>query len=209
MQTRCRIKICGITRKEDAFAAADLGADALGFVFYGASPRNIDPAEARGIIGSLPPFVTTVGLFVNPDRATVSAVLSEIKLDLLQFHGEEPAEFCASFGVPYLKAVRMKPDLNLLQYTVSYPGAAGILVDSFVDGLAGGTGTTFDWARIPADLGKPLVLSGGLSPDNVGTAIAAIRPWAVDVSSGVEAGKGIKDKTKMARFIQGVRNAAA
>ena len=209
MLTTCRIKICGITRKEDAFAAAELGADALGFVFYGPSPRNIDPAKARGIIESLPPFVTTVGLFVNPDRAHVDAVLSEIKLDMLQFHGEEPAEFCASFGVPYLKAVRMKPDLNLLQYAVSYHGAAGILVDSFVEGIAGGTGTTFDWARIPADLGKPLVLSGGLSPENVATAIAAVRPWAVDVSSGVEAGKGIKDKTKMARFIQGVRHAAA
>lgn len=194
---------------EDALAAAELGADALGFVFYAASPRNISPADACGIIQALPPFVTTVGLFVNADRASVSAVLSEIKLDLLQFHGEEPAGYCASFGVPYLKAVRMKPELNLLQYEASYSGAAGILVDSFVDGMAGGTGTTFDWARIPAELHKPLVLSGGLSPDNVGNAIAAIKPWAVDVSSGVEAGKGIKDKTKMARFIEGVRNAAA
>lgn len=209
MQTRCRIKICGVTRREDALAAAELGADALGFVFYGPSPRHIDPAAARGIIQSLPPFVTTVGLFVNADYASVIAVLSALQLDLLQFHGDEPAEFCASFGVPYLKAVRMKPGLNLLQYADSYPGAAGILVDSFVDGMAGGTGTPFDWARIPAELGKPLVLSGGLSPDNVGAAIAAVRPWAVDVSSGVEAAKGIKDKTKMARFIEGVRNAAA
>lgn len=209
MQTRCRIKICGITRRKDALAAADLGADALGFVFYSPSPRTIDTADARRIIKSLPPFVTTVGLFVNAERARVHTVLSEIKLDLLQFHGEESPEFCASFGMPYLKAVRMKPDLNLVQYTVSYHGAAGILVDSFVDGIAGGTGTTFDWTRIPADLGKPLVLSGGLNPENVGTAIALVRPWAVDVSSGVEAGKGIKDKIKMARFIQGVRNAVA
>lgn len=208
-QPRCRIKICGITRSADALEAARLGADALGFVFYAASPRNIDSNAAREIVAALPPFVTTVGLFVDADAKAIDAVLAKVRLDLLQFHGSESATFCAGFGVPYLKAVRMKPGLNLLQYAAAYASAAGILVDSYVEGVAGGTGTTFDWARIPRQLGKPLVLSGGLDPDNVNAAIATVGPWAVDVSSGVEAAKGIKDSAKMARFIQGVRDATA
>lgn len=209
MQAPCRIKICGITRSEDALEAARLGADALGFVFYAPSARATDSATARHIISALPPFVTTVALFVDADAAAVRAVLNNVKIDLLQFHGNEDAQFCTSFGLPYLKAVRMAPEVNLLQYAVSHPGAAGILVDSYVEGVAGGTGATFDWARIPSNFGRPIVLSGGLDADNVGAAIARVRPWAVDVSSGVEAGKGIKDKTKMARFIEGVRNATA
>lgn len=209
MQAPCRVKICGITRGEDALAAARLGADALGFVFYAASPRAVDALTARNIIASLPPFVTAVGLFVDADASAVANVLRHVHLDLLQFHGQEPPEYCAQFGLPYLKAVRMKPGLNLLQYVSSYTGAAGILVDSYVEGVAGGTGATFDWDRIPRELDTPLVLSGGLDSDNVVAAIAAVQPWAVDVSSGVEASKGIKDPTKMASFIQGVRNATA
>lgn len=209
MQAPCRVKICGITRGEDALAAARLGADALGFVFYAASPRAVDALNARNIIASLPPFVTTVGLFVDADASAVANVLRHVRLDLLQFHGQEAPEYCAQFGLPYLKAVRMKPGLNLLQYMSSYTGAAGILVDSYVEGIAGGTGATFDWDRIPRELDTPLVLSGGLDSDNVVAAIAAVQPWAVDVSSGVEASKGIKDPTKMASFIQGARNATA
>lgn len=209
MHARCRVKICGITRAEDALEAARLGADAIGLVFYAASPRYIDVGVAKQIIAALPPFVTTVGLFVDANATAVANILGRIHLDLLQFHGSETAEFCAQFGLPYLKAVRMKPDLNLLQYVSSYAGAAGILVDSYVEGVAGGTGATFDWDRIPCGMNAPLVLSGGLDAGNVGAAIAAAQPWAVDVSSGVEASKGIKDAAKMAGFIQGVRNATA
>lgn len=206
---RTRVKICGITREDDALAAARLGADALGFVFFPPSPRNVETQRAAEIAAIVPPFVTRVGLFVDAETEFVTTVLSQLRLDLLQFHGEETPAYCAQFGVPYIKAVRMKPDLDLLQYAVSHRAAAGLLLDSYVEGVAGGTGTTFDWQRVPREIDLPLILSGGLDADNVAAAIEAVKPWAVDVSSGVESAKGIKDAEKMARFFEGVRNATA
>lgn len=206
---RTRVKICGITREDDALAAARLGADALGFVFFPPSPRNVETQRAAEIAAIVPPFVTRVGLFVDAETEFVTTVLSQLRLDLLQFHGEETPAYCAQFGVPYIKAVRMKPDLDLLQYAVSHRAAAGLLLDSYVEGVSGGTGTTFDWQRVPREIDLPLILSGGLDADNVAAAIEAVKPWAVDVSSGVERAKGIKDAEKMARFFEGVRNATA
>jgi len=202
-----RVKICGITRPEDALAAVRLGADAIGLVFYAKSPRHVSPQQALEITRVLPPFVSTVGLFVNPAPAEVEVVLQTLHLDLLQFHGEEPAELCRRFRVPYLKAVRVKPGLDLVQYAASYGDARGLLLDAFVEGAHGGTGQSFDWGLIPAGLPLPVVLSGGLDAANVAAAIRQVRPWAVDVSSGVESAKGIKDAARMAAFMQGVRNA--
>lgn len=204
---RTRIKICGITRSEDARDAADLGADAIGLVFYPPSPRNLVPERARAIVDSVPPFVSVVGLFVNPSREHVESVLRCCPLGLLQFHGDETPDFCAGFGVPYIKAARVRPDADLVQYMTPYRAAQGWLLDAYNDKLYGGTGESFDWALIPAGLTRPVVLSGGLSPDNVTAAIRQCRPWAVDVSSGVEATKGIKDAAKIAAFIAGVKNA--
>lgn len=200
-----RSKICGITRIEDGLAAAQYGADAIGLVFYPPSPRHVSTAQAVAIAAALPPFVTTVGLFVNPDAADVRAVLSALRLDLLQFHGDETPAFCASFGVPYLKAVRVKPGVDLLQYAIHFRGAKGLLLDAFVEGKAGGTGESFDWKLIPDDLPLPVILSGGLDPANVKAAIEWVKPWAVDVSSGVEASKGIKDAARIAAFMREVR----
>lgn len=208
-----RVKICGITRNEDALACAQAGADAIGLVFYPPSPRYVGVTQARQIAEALPPFVSTVGLFVNPTRETVRAVLDEMHLDLLQFHGDETPEFCAGFGVSWLKAVRVKPGLDLVQYAIRYRQAKGLLLDAFVEGTPGGTGSTFDWSLIPPGLSLPMVLSGGLDPANVAQAIRRVRPWAVDVSSGVEAQKGIntlkgiKDAAKIAAFMEGVRSA--
>ena len=202
-----RVKICGITRVEDAQTVARSGADALGLVFYAKSPRHVDVDRARSILDSLPPFVTSVALFVNPDRAEVEAVLQALPIDLLQFHGEETADFCGSFGRPYLKAVRVRQGVDLVKYAASYPDARGLLLDAYVEGQAGGTGESFDWKLIPRDLPLPVVLSGGLHAGNVAAGIRQVRPWAVDVSSGVEAAKGIKDAAKIAAFMQGVRNA--
>jgi phosphoribosylanthranilate isomerase len=207
-----RIKICGITRLDDALAACRAGADALGFVFYPPSPRHIEPAAARSIVDALPPFVTTVGLFVDAEAAFVAQVLDEARLDLLQFHGEETPSFCASFARPYIKAVRMRPGADLLEYARRFSHARGLLLDAFVSGSHGGTGTRFDWSLIPAGVSLPIVLSGGLDPDNAGEAIARVRPWAVDVSSGVEAlggQKGVKDPRRVQEFISRVRDADA
>lgn len=201
------VKICGITRGDDALAAARLGAHALGFVFYAKSPRHIASERAADIIRNLPPFVTTVGLFVNPDADEVVRVLDQVPLDLVQFHGEEPPVFCAQFAVPYIKAARVRPDLDLLQYAQHYGAARGLLLDAFDERAYGGTGTGFDWSLIPRELPLPVILSGGLNPANVADAIRRVGPWAVDVSSGVEASPGIKDARKMAEFFQGVRNA--
>lgn len=203
-----RAKICGITRVADGLACARHGADAIGLVFYPPSPRHVALAQAHEIARALPPFVTTVALFVNPSVAEVEAVLRGVRPDVLQFHGDEAPEFCRSFGVPWLKAVRVKAGLNLVEYATRYSGAQGLLLDAYIEGQAGGTGQSFDWALIPADLPLPLVLSGGLGPENVGEAIRRVKPWAVDVSSGVEAAKGIKDEVKIAAFMQGVRNGA-
>ena len=202
-----RVKICGITRIEDGLAAAATGADAIGLVFYDRSPRNVLPALAAEISAALPPFVTRVALFVNPTGDAVEAVLRQVRPDVLQFHGEESPDFCRGFGMPYLKAARVKPGVDLLQFATSHADAQGLLLDAWHEDAHGGTGERFDWALIPPDLPRPVILAGGLHPGNVAEAIRATRPWAVDVSSGVEAAKGIKDAAKMASFIKEVRNA--
>ena len=201
------IKICGITRSEDALAAARYGAHAIGFVFYVKSPRYIVPAHVGEIMRVLPPFVTSVGLFVDAPARVVTQTLAAARLDMLQFHGDELPVYCRQFGVPYLKALRVKPGLDLLQCAHDYHDAKALLLDAHVDGTYGGTGATFDWALIPQNLPLPVVLSGGLTPENVTAAIQTVKPWAVDVSSGVEQSKGIKDAAKIAAFVTGVRHA--
>jgi phosphoribosylanthranilate isomerase len=196
-----------MTSPRDAQAAARLGADAIGLVFYEPSPRCVTVAQARAIADSVPPFVSRVALFVNPHAAQVQAALDGCRIDLLQFHGEEDPAFCAGFGVPYMKAVRVRKGLNLLECLLPYGAAAGWLLDAYRPDYYGGTGETFDWGIIPTGLGRPVVLSGGLTVANVAEAVRRVRPWAVDVSSGVEATKGVKDADKIAAFIQGVRNA--
>ncbi|MGA8054825.1 MAG: phosphoribosylanthranilate isomerase [Burkholderiales bacterium] len=204
---RTRIKICGTTSARDALAAANLGADAIGLVFYPPSPRSVSIEQAREIIAVLPPFIVPVALFVDPEPHEVERVLARCRVGLLQFHGDESPELCARFGVPYLKALRVRPGVNLIQSLTPYADAAGWLLDAYQEGTYGGTGHAFDWNLIPPDLARPLVLSGGLAPENVARAVRRVRPWAVDVSSGVESTKGIKDADKVARFIAGVRNA--
>ena len=201
------VKICGITRPEDALAAARAGAHATGLVFYAGSPRHVAPARAAEIIRVLPPFVTVVGLFVDPQAEEVRATLAQAPVGLLQFHGAEAPAFCRQFKRPYLKAVRVKPGVDLLQYARDYHDAKALLLDNFVEGLHGGSGTVFDWSLIPRGLPLPVILSGGLTPENVMDAVRRVRPSAVDVSSGVESAKGIKDAAKIAAFIKGVRNA--
>ncbi len=205
---RTRIKICGITRTEDLRCAVDAGADAIGLVFYPPSRRYLEAAAAAQLLRRLPAFVTAVGLFVNEDAARVEALLRVLPLQLLQFHGDEDEAYCAGFGLPYIKAARVKPGLDLLEYARSFASARALLLDAHVDSY-GGSGKTFDWTLIPADLPMPLVLSGGLHPGNVGQALATVRPWAVDVSSGVEAAPGLKDAEKLARFVAEVRKADA
>ncbi|MHB1374999.1 MAG: phosphoribosylanthranilate isomerase [Thauera sp.] len=204
--SRTRIKICGLTRPQDVRAAVESGADAIGLVFYPPSPRAVSIEQAAELVALLPPFVTSVGLFVNPAQEAVEAVLSRVPLQLLQFHGDESESDCARYGRPWIKAARMRPGVDLLEFSTFHPRASGILVDAFVDGYGGG-GQTFDWSLIPQGFGRPLVLSGGLDADNVTEAVRRIRPWAVDVSSGVESAKGIKDAAKIAAFIAGVRHA--
>ena len=198
--SRTRIKICGLTRASDVAAAVQAGADALGLVFYAKSPRHIELSAAEKLVRAMPPFVSVVGLFVNPTADEVRAVLTRIPLSVLQFHGEESAEFCAQFGLPYLKAIRVRRDVDLLQCAAEFSGAQGLLLDAFVEGTHGGTGAAFDWQLIPAKLPLPIILSGGLHAGNVAEAIKQVRPYAVDVSSGVESGKGIKDAAKIAAF---------
>lgn len=204
---RVRVKICGITRPQDALAAAHLGADAIGLVFYPASPRAVSIEAANAIIDVLPPFVCKVGLFVNATPDEISRILNEVALDLLQFHGDEKPEQCTGYSKPFIKAVRMQDNVDLNAVANRYADAGALLLDSFVEGLHGGTGQVFDWSRIPANPGKPLILAGGLTPANVATAINNVRPYAVDVSGGVESAKGIKDAQKIAEFIKEVRNA--
>jgi phosphoribosylanthranilate isomerase len=204
---RTRVKICGITSPRDAQAASRLGADAIGLVFYEPSPRYVTVEQARAIADSVPPFVSRVALFVNPTAASVRAVLDGAKIDLLQFHGEEDPAFCAGFGIPYLKALRVRKGLNLLECLSPFRGAAGWLLDAYRPDYYGGTGETFDWGVIPAGLERPVVLSGGLTVANVAEAVRRVRPWAVDVSSGVESTRGVKDADRIAAFIEGVRNA--
>ena len=201
---RTRIKICGITRPQDGQEAARLGADAIGLVFYAPSPRAVNIEQARAICDALPPFVTRVGLFVNAARDEINKVLAEVPLDLLQFHGNETQADCVGFERPYLKALRMAPNMDVVAETEGHSQAAGILLDSYEAGVPGGTGQTFDWTRVPTKVKQPVILAGGLTPQNVATAIERVRPYAVDVSGGVEAAKGIKDKDKMTAFINEV-----
>ena len=201
------IKICGITRTEDALAVAHSGANAIGLVFYAPSPRYVTPLKAAELMRALPPFVMSVGLFVDAPANEVTQILAQVRVDLLQFHGDESPAYCRQFGVPYLKALRVRPGMDLLQYARDYHDAKALLLDAYVEGTPGGTGATFDWALIPKNLPLPVVLSGGLTAENVTAALQAVRPWAVDVSSGVESSKGIKDAAKIAAFVTGVRNA--
>jgi len=203
---RTRVKICGITRSEDAQAAARAGADAIGLVFYPPSPRCLQLEQALNLRNAVPPFVSAVALFVNPPAEQVRAVLERVRPSMLQFHGEESGEFCAQFGVPYVKACRVKPGIDLLEYLRPFSGAAGWLLDSHVEEY-GGVGESFDWSLVPAQRMRPLILSGGLTRENVRDAVRRVRPWAVDVSSGVESAKGIKDAARIAAFIAEVRNA--
>ena len=203
-----RTKICGITLMEDARCAVKHGADAIGFVFWERSTRYISPAEAGAIVAALPPFVTIVGVHVDPTAEWVEETIATAGLNLLQFHGDEPPEFCRQFSLPYLKAVRVRAGLDLLQYATRYAGATGaqgLLLDTYVEGEPGGTGHAFDWELVPGNLPLPLILSGGLHAGNVTRAVRVAQPWGVDVSSGVEAAKGIKDPEKIAAFMQGVR----
>ena len=202
---RTRIKICGIREPLHARLAADHGADAVGLVFYKPSPRYVTPEQALKVIAALPPFVMAVGLFVDAPAEEVREVLAKVPLDVLQFHGDETPAFCASFGKPYVRAVRMEPGTDLVEYARRFAGAKALLLDAHVPGQPGGTGRTFDWAGIPRDLPIPLILSGGLTIENVGRAVREVRPWAVDVSSGVEAGRGAKDPQKIVDFIRSVR----
>ncbi|MBW8371545.1 MAG: phosphoribosylanthranilate isomerase [Thiobacillus sp.] len=203
-----RVKICGITRLQDLHAACKAGADALGFVFYEKSPRHLTIAAAAALVRELPPFVQTVGLFVDAEPAFIESVLQAVPLDLLQFHGDETPADCARFGRPYIKAVRVNRDTDLLKYAADFDTARGLLLDAYVPGVPGGTGECFDWSLIPSNLPKPVILSGGLTPDNVADAVQQVRPWAVDVSSGVEVTKGIKDAQKVAQFIAKAKEAS-
>jgi phosphoribosylanthranilate isomerase len=204
---RTRVKICGITSVADGLAAARHGADAIGLIFYPPSPRLVSPARAREIAAGLPPFVARVAVFVNPVEAEVDAAIRACRPDLLQFHGEERPEFCRRFGVPYLRAARVRDGVDLLEFLSPFSDAAGWLLDAFRQELYGGTGEAFDWDLIPHGLQRPLVLSGGLDAGNVGNAIRRVKPWAVDVSSGVESAKGVKDERRIAAFMEVVRNA--
>ena len=201
---RVKAKICGITRLDDALAAVAAGAHALGFVFYPPSPRYLTPPEAREIIVRLPPFITRVGLFVDADPAFIRAVLETVPLDVIQFHGEEDPGFCVGFGRPYIKAVRMKPGIDLHKLCARYATASALLLDGYSQAAPGGTGTSFDWNTVPLDLPRPIILAGGLTVANVRQAIIACRPYAVDVSSGVERAKGTKDNHAIKEFMQEV-----
>lgn len=205
---RTRIKVCGFTREADLDGALALGVDAVGFVLYPPSPRAVTVARAAELARHVPPFVTRVGLFVNEDAATVEQAAREAALDLLQFHGDESAEYCERFGLPWIKAVRVRPETDLLECADRFRGARALLLDAWSEAW-GGSGKRFDWSLIPPSLPMPLILSGGLDPDNVAEAVRNIRPSAVDVSSGVESAKGIKDVARVAAFISGVEHGEA
>ncbi len=204
---RTRVKICGITRAEDADSGVREGVDALGFMFWRASPRYIAPTAAGAIARKVGAFVTTVGVFVNPDAEDVRTAIAASGVNMLQFHGEEEPQFCAAFRLPFLKAFKVGAGVDLLKLVGRYDDASGWLFDAFDPKRVGGTGEVFDWALLPKNLSRPLVLSGGLHSGNVGEAIRRVCPFAVDVSSGVEVAKGVKDAAKIAAFVQGVRNA--
>ncbi|MCU7799344.1 MAG: phosphoribosylanthranilate isomerase [gamma proteobacterium symbiont of Lucinoma myriamae] len=200
-----RVKICGITNSEDAKFACDSGADAIGLVFYPPSPRCVSIKKALEVVNSLPPFITSVALFVNAQRQEIERVLDEVAIDLIQFHGDETEEFCASFKRPYIKAVRMKEGLDLYKVQNDYASARGLLLDTYKKGIPGGTGEAFNWDKVPHDLSLPVILAGGLVPENITQAIQQVKPYAVDVSGGVEASKGKKDRKKIIRFMESVK----
>ena len=201
---RTRIKICGITRAEDATAVVDAGADALGLVFYPPSPRAVDIAAAKIIVADVPAFVSVTALFVNPTVEEVQSVLDSVRIDLLQFHGDEEDAFCRQFNRPYIKALRVRQASDLVASCLRFPNALGILLDSYKPGVPGGTGETFDWSLVPATPPKPIILAGGLAPENVAAAIEQVATFAVDISGGVEAAKGIKDHGKINEFVKEV-----
>ena len=202
-----RSKICGITRIEDALAAVEQGADAIGLVFYAKSPRAVTVQQARMIVAALPPFVTTVGLFVDASRCELGEILDAVPLDLLQFHGDETPAECEGYHRPYIKALRVKPGDDVAAQVALYENASGVLLDTYVPGIPGGTGEAFDWSLVPEGLSKPVILAGGLTAENVAQAIAQVRPYAVDISGGVEVSKGIKDAAKIRAFMQAVKAA--
>ena len=205
--SRVRVKICGITRVEDALAAADAGVDAIGLNFYKPSPRYVQPQIAREICKALPAFINKVGLFVNETRELTDSVLAEVPLDTLQFHGDESPEYCAQFQLPYIKSVGVREGTDIDAATRRYDTASALLLDQFDRTRWGGTGETFDWALVPGVRTMPFVLAGGLNVANIASALAQVRPYAVDVSGGVERSRGIKDAAKMAAFIRGVMSA--
>ena len=203
---RTRVKICGITRIEDGLAAARAGADAIGLVFYPNSSRFVETEMAASIARAMPPFISKVALFVNATADEISAVLQQVPIDLIQFHGNECPEYCAGHGRPYIKAIRMKEGIDLLAERDRYDTACGLLVDSYVPGIPGGTGETFNWSLIPREIAGEIVLAGGLEPRNVHEAVTTVRPWGVDVSGGVEISGGIKDATAIQQFVTGVQH---
>jgi phosphoribosylanthranilate isomerase len=203
---RTRVKICGITRPEDGRDAAACGVDAIGLVFYEKSPRAVSIEQARTICEAMPPFVSVVGLFVNPEASQVAQVLGSVPIDLLQFHGKETAEFCGEFVRPYIKTIAMHKGQDTISAMAAYPVASGFLFDADLPDIHGGGGITFDWSQLPEGSSQPMILAGGLTPENVTDAIAQTRPYAVDVSSGVEISKGIKSADKIAAFMKGVHS---
>ncbi len=204
---RTRVKICGITRVEDAVSAVNAGADAIGLVFYAQSPRFVTIEQAQKIVAAIPPFVSVVGLFVNAPKTEIESISSQVHLDILQFHGDETSSECEQIKLPYYKAIRVKADTNLLQCEVEFNSAKALLLDAHSESAFGGTGQTFDWNLIPKNMTKPVILAGGLTAENVGLAIKQVQPYAVDVSGGVESTKRIKDVAKIAAFMRGVNNA--
>jgi phosphoribosylanthranilate isomerase len=200
---RTRVKICGITRPEDALDAAYLGADAIGLVFYAKSPRAVNIKQAQTIIQALPAFVTTVGLFVDADVNEVKNIINHLPLDILQFHGDEDPTYCSQFYRPYIKSLRVNESSNIETFAQQHHQAQAILLDTYVKGVKGGTGQAFNWQLVPKHCSQPLIIAGGLTPDNLPQVIQQLKPYAVDVSGGVEKAKGIKDKAKIAAFIKG------
>jgi phosphoribosylanthranilate isomerase len=201
---RTRVKICGITRVDDALAAANAGVDAIGLVFYAKSPRYVTIEQAQIIVAAIPPFVSIVGLFVNAPKAEIESVLSQVRLNLLQFHGDETPSDCEQINLPYYKAIRVRTDTNLVQYAAEFNSARALLLDAYNEAEFGGTGQTFDWNLIPNNMTKPVILAGGLTAENVDSAIRQVQPYAVDVSGGVEQSKGVKDAEKIVTFMRTV-----